>query len=32
VLSRLQEQGGATKDSAAVFTVISNPQSPIPNP
>jgi 2-hydroxy-3-oxopropionate reductase len=32
VLSRLQEQGGATKDSAAVFTVISDPRSPIPNP
>ena len=31
VLTELQNRGGAKQDSAAVFTVLDNPQSPIPN-
>jgi len=32
VLTELQNRGGAKTDSAAVFTVLANPQSPVPNP
>jgi 2-hydroxy-3-oxopropionate reductase len=32
VLTELQQRGGAKQDSAAVFTILANPQSPIPKP
>jgi 2-hydroxy-3-oxopropionate reductase len=32
VLTELQDRGGAKSDTAAVFTILANPQSPIPNP
>ncbi len=32
VLTELQNRGGAKSDTAAVFAVLANPKSPIPNP
>lgn len=32
VLEELQRRGGAKSDTAAVFAVLANPKSPIPNP
>ena len=32
VLTELQDRGGAKSDTAAIFSVLANPQSPIPNP
>lgn len=32
VLEELQRRGGAKRDTAAVFGVLANPKSPIPNP
>jgi 2-hydroxy-3-oxopropionate reductase len=32
VLTELQDRGGAKSDSAAIFSVLANPQSLIPNP
>ena len=32
VLTELQNRGGAKKDSAAMYTVLADPQSPSPNP
>jgi 2-hydroxy-3-oxopropionate reductase len=32
VLTELQQRGGAKQDSAAVFTILATPRSPIPDP
>jgi 2-hydroxy-3-oxopropionate reductase len=32
VLTELQNRGGAKRDTAAVFTILDKPRSPIPNP
>ena len=32
VLTELQDRGGAKSDTAAIFSVLANPKSPIPNP